>query len=303
MHLVLHFSCLLIAVLLLALPAKAWAFIAKPGEIKIIAEYAQSRSNAVFDQDAKIFKPTTGSPQECSEFLTANNLNFNNLYQKPQSKTEGSLNIEAGVFSFLTLISHIHGGEEALFLCSNSNSLRVRGLTWISAEGGFRLKLYENSLVVFSIENSYGYRRENLLYGAPSNRPVETEEGLFINAAFLTLMPWYFNRHLDGFVSARGGWESQHNRLEEDSLFGDVNLGINFAKSLIGWRVLLLGDFFTRSEITGEKELRAVEYKLQPSIVIFPSDHVGLQVGTRWIVAGKNASRSFTSFAKIWLEF
>ena len=157
--------------------------------------------------------------------------------------------------------------------------------------------------MVFSIENNYGYRRENLLYGATDDGSVETEEGLFINAAFLTMMPWYFNRHLDGFVSARGGWESQHNMLEEDSLFGDANLGINFAKSLIGWRVLVLGNFFTRTEITGEKELRAVEYKLQPSIVIFPSDHVGLQVGTRWIVAGKNASRSFTGFAKIWLEF
>ena len=301
MHLVLHFSCLLIAVLLLALPAKAWAFIAKPGEIKIIAEYAQSRSNAVFDQNAKIFKPTTGNRQECSQSLVSSNLDLNNLYQKPQSKNEGSLYIEAGVFSFLTLISHIHGGEETLFSCANS--LRARRLTWISAEGGFRLKLYEKSLVVFSLENNYGYRRENILYGALDDRSVETEEGLFINAAFLTMMPWYFNRHLDGFVSARGGWESQHNRLEADSLFGDASLGINFAKSLIGWRVLLLGDFFTRSEITGEKELRAVEYKLQPSIVIFPSDHVGLQVGTRWIVAGKNASRSFTSFAKIWLEF
>ena len=301
MHLVLHFSCLLIAVLLLALPAKAWAFIVKSGETKIIAEYAQSRSNAVFDQNAKIFKPITGDQLECSQSSTSNNLDLNNLYQKPQSKTEGSLNIEAGVFSFLTLISHIHGGEETLFSCINS--LRARGLTWISAEGGFRLKLYEKSLVVFSIENSYGYRRENILYGATGESPVETEEGLFINAAFLTMMPWYFNRHLDGFVSAKGGWESQHNRLEEDSLFGDASVGINFAKSLIGWRVLLIGNFFTRAEITGEQDLRAVEYKLQPSIVIFPSDHVGLQVGTRWIVAGKNASRSFTSFAKIWLEF
>ena len=301
MHLVLHFFCLLIAVLLLTLPAKARAFIAKPGEIKIIAEYAQSRSNAVFDQNANIFKPITGSQAECSESEVSRNLDLNNLYQKPQSKNEGSLYIEAGVFSFLTLISHIHGGEETLFSCINS--LRARRLTWISAEGGFRLKLYETSLVVFSIENSYGYRRENILDGATGDGSVGTEEGLFINAAFLMLMPWYFNQHLDGFVSARGGWESQHNRLEADSLFGDASLGINFAKSLIGWRVLLLGDFFTRSEITGEKELRAVEYKLQPSIVIFPSDHVGLQVGTRWIVAGKNASRSFTSFAKIWLEF
>ena len=299
MHLVLYSPHLLVAVLLFVLPTNALAFIAKPGEIKIIIEYAQSRADAVFDNNADAFKPVIDG---CLRDQNSINQDVDYLYQKPNEKTEGSLNIEAGVFSFLTLISHVHGGEEILFTCDASEP--ERKITWISAQGGFRLRLYKSDVVVFSLENNYGYRRENILYNDDSGvNPFATEEGFFVNAAFLTLLSWYVNPHLDGFASVRMGWESQHNRIEEDSLSGAASLGINFAKSLIGWRVLLLGDFLTRAEITGEKDRRAVEYKLQPSIVIYPSDHIGLQVGGRWIVAGRNASRSFTSFAKIWLEF
>ena len=299
MHLVLHFLHLLVAVLLLALPENALAFIAKPGEVKLIVEYAQSRADAVFDNNAGVFEPVLGG---CSRDDNSINQDVAYLYQKPKDKTEGSLNIEAGVFSFLTLIGHVHGGEETLLSCTDPAP--DRKITWLSAQGGFRLKLYKGDLVAFSLENNYGYRRENILYNNVSDGNLfATEEGFFVNAAFLTLLSWYVNPHLDGFASTRMGWQSHHNRLEEDSLFGNASLGINFAKSLIGWRVLLLGDFLTMAEITGEKDRRAVEYKLQPSIVIYPSDHIGFQVGGRWIVAGKNASRSFTSFAKVWLEF
>ena len=299
MHLVSYFLHLLFVVLLFVLPTNARAFIVKPGDVKIITEYAFSRSDAVFDNNAEVFNPVIGG---CFRDENSINQDVDYLYQKPKEKTEGSLNIEAGVFSFLTLLGYIHGGEEMLLSCADSAP--ARKITWFSAKGGFRLKLYEVDVAVFSLENNYGYRRENTLYNNVSDGNLfATEEGFFVNAAFLTLLSWYVNPHLDGFASARMGWESQHNRLEEDSLFGNVSLGVNFAKSLIGWRVLLLGDFLTRSEITGEKDRRAVEYKLQPSIVIYPSDHIGLQVGGRWIVAGKNASRSFTSFAKIWLEF
>ncbi len=271
---------LFISFLLLATSAQAGAFLVNPGDSKIIIEYAQSRSSAIIDRHG-----------QKRDFIFGDE-------DQPRWKKEGSIHIERGVWPAFTLIGKLNGGQQEFFLLPQAE--KAERLNWQSVEAGGRLKLYEaEHFVILSLENSYGYRREDI-----SGDPFfKTEEGFFIDAALLLGIPIYLHPYVAGFASLAGRWQSHYQRLEQNTLLSEASLGIDFSKHLVGWRVLLLGDFFTNAEISGPRERRTIEYKLQPSIVVFPNDHIGLQLGARWQLYGKNTTRSLTGFAKIWLEF
>ncbi len=276
------FQYLWIAFLFSASPAKAGALLPKPGKFKIIAEYSQSRSKAIFNENGKAADITQANQQ----------------LQYPELKKEGNLHIEIGVLSKLALIAHAKGGQQKFFRREGAGQSK---LNWQSADIGIRLQLYQDDWTL-SLENSYGYRREDISSDSPDD-PFGTEEGFFIDAALLAGIPWYLHRHIHGFVSVAGRWQSHYQNLEYDLLIGEAGVSLNLSRNPLAWRILLFGDVFVNAEISRSSSQRIIEYKAQPSIVVFPVKHVGLQIGTRWVVHGQNASRGFTSFVKVWLDF
>ena len=270
------------ALLFSASPAHAGAFLLEPGEVKVITEYSQSRSSAIFN--------SSGGTQARPD--------LNSQMQYPESKNEGSLYVEAGVRSYLTLIGRMQGGRQEFFRSMEAPSIK---LNWFSFDTGVRLKLYEGTWLI-SLENSYGYRQEKI-YNTSTETPFTTETGLFIDAALLVGVPWRLGPYVNGFASFATRWQSHYQRLEQDMLINEATIGAEFPKHLIGWRALLLGDVFVNSEVNEPSSQRIVEYKVQPSVVLFPIDTAGVQIGARWLIYGQNAARDVTIFVKFWLDF
>jgi len=264
----------------------AGAYPVREGKTNIILDFTWAKSDGAFNAQ--------GDRIALSRKACSNPYHPDLIYcSETYLKQEGKLFIEYGAWSRLTLIGEIEGGKQKAF------QLRVKR-HWLNAHTGFRLNFYEGDIVI-SIENSYGYayQRQNINITQNQHR-----HGAFLRLALLLGGDWRIDNWINSYITTSYGWKRNWNQtIEADYLFGETTIGIELLETSLWHKLILLNDVLIRRGISGDRRFRGMEYVYQGSLVIFPVERFGVQLGYRFILSGRNVEASEGGFAKLWFAF
>ena len=245
--------------------------------MRLFIEYSYERSFSFFNSTRQELKPSQETGLIPYKTYSAR-------------KNELKLFAEYGFVFDSTFLFTLEGGFQEGFNFSYHND-------WVSTQIGIRLsKKLKN--ITTSLEGAYGYNQFS-----EGQAFLRARGDSFASLSVEFGKDWVFIDAINLYITAKTTWQKNWRAHQEDEASVNAVLGIKLLEDAFGNKVIFLNQFLFKTSLENKPNMRAEEFKIEFSLVVFPFSGYGLEIGYRETVLGKNINRGRGYFTKLWFEF